>query len=120
MGDTDGLKMEKRDEEIFSFLDQFGRAGQLRKRLISLLISVGDMYADLKTSGEETEEVVGLAKKIELLLGEFAVSQSMANRMFIGLEPRVRKAFLEEIPELMDIFGWHDEFDEGRDFREES
>lgn len=81
-------------------------------RLVSLLLSVEDIHADMRENGEDDEEVLNFAKNLEHILSEFAASQQTADRMIIGLTPLERKAFIEEVPEVLDLFGWHDKFDE--------
>jgi hypothetical protein len=118
MRGIDELKMKKQEEELKRFLEQFGKIGELRKRLISILVSVEDVHAELRANGEDAEDIVELAKKIELLLGEFALSQRMADRMIIGLTPRQRKDLIQEIPEIVDIFGWQKKFDENGNLKD--
>ena len=112
--------MKKQNEELSDFLNAPGKIGRLRKRLISLLICVEDIKDDLKANGEEDEEIESLVKKLELLLGEFAMSQQMADRVMTSLAPRERKAFIEEVPDILDVFGWHNKFDEDGNVRDET
>jgi len=116
----DELIMKKENEELYDFLYAHGKIGRLRKRLVSLLICIEDIHDELKSNGEEDEEIAGLVKKIELLLSEFAVSQQMADRIIISLTPMERKAFIEEVPGILDVFGWHSKFDEDGNVRDET
>jgi hypothetical protein len=120
MREIDELKRKKQEEELNNFLGQFGKIGQLRKRLIALLISVEDVNVDLNAVGEEIEEIVELVERIEVLLGGFAISQQMADRIIISLTPKQRKQFIEKVPEILDIFGWQEKFDEGGNLCEET
>ena len=112
--------MKMHEKELFDLLHETGKIGRLRKRLVALLLCIEDIHENMKENDEEDEEISFLVKKIERTLSEFATSQRLADRMIIGLTPQERKAFIKEIPDLLDIFGWRNKFDEDGSIRDVS
>ena len=103
--------MERINQNELSY--ESGTLGKLRIQLLSFMLFADKIRTDsINTPDSDIKEIDRLIEHFELFLKDCAVSQQFADKMVVNLNDEERKLLFQKLPQIQEIFGWRDKFDE--------